>query len=284
MVYNATLQGNTKQTAIERLKISIVADKDRGGFSWAHSKEGFMFWYRVTKLDFKVYYEKYSVCNGTYIIEDEHKIPGFTAEIPFNIKQEIIKIIARLGKLDQIYENNALDLFIWSDTLQGLDYWRMVYLNYFCSLQKTHKIYKTYNELFGHTLKYRDQVYFNDNIYIVEKTYLRNTKANEADDVIFKELNINKCEFCPKLYGYNLAQGTIYSYCPVNGIWFPFKSEDYEAATRVCLELFKIIEGKETKVLSSIDKQIINEIKNNEIKFSANEFRFLNIKKKKVRF
>lgn len=282
MVYNAILQGNTKEKAINAFKVRLEESRSYGGFVWSESKEGCDFWRNIIRASkFEVYYDEYPECKGIYIIENENKIPSFTAEMPTDIKQTIIKTAARLNRLEDIYTTNIKGLFTWDSTPQGFGFWEKIYKKYVTKQleieQEETTVYKSYNDLLGKTLKKSDQVYFNNEKYIVNNSFI-GSQEHINNDRIFEELSISKYSFCSKLYGYDTSTGS-WPYC---------KIDDYEALTRVCLELFRIIEKKKDKDSISIPKiaykQTINKYEKKEIKFIENEFKFNNLKKKKVRF
>ncbi len=66
------------------------------------------------------------------------------------------------------------------------------------------------------TLKLGDIVIFNVKgktyEYKVKFCYLKYKDKEEANNTIFKVLNLNKCDFCTKHYGYNEHNGCRYKF------------------------------------------------------------------------
>lgn len=122
--------------------------------------------------------------------------------------------------------------------------------------------YTCYKNLKGKTLKYGDIVILKGLQYEVRKTYL-NCKST-INDEIFHLLMIPKVSFCKKYYEYD----------PGGGAWPVYRTCDYDAPTKVCLQLFLIIET------GNKDSDLVNPKK----VFPKSEFTFTNIKKKKVKF
>ena len=96
------------------------------------------------------------------------------------------------------------------------------------------KTYKSYEELKENTLKYYDEVYFKVKGKVFEYVILSSLFISfdtYRNDTIFKKLNIeDKYKFCSNSYGYETNHG-IFPECHKN---------DYEALTRVALDLFKL--------------------------------------------
>lgn len=90
--------------------------------------------------------------------------------------------------------------------------------------------YCNLNELGNNILKLKDIVMLKNIKHIVEETFL--CPIGEENDIIFKELGINKRDFCKEHYGYDAP----------TGIWPSCENGDYAALTRVVKALFKIIE------------------------------------------
>lgn len=96
--------------------------------------------------------------------------------------------------------------------------------------------YTCYNDLKNNTLKLGDNVQFKipeTNVYLNYKVH-EQFLASECgfNNAIFTLLHINNYEIADKCYGYESTTGG----------WPEFKFHDFEAATRLVLELYKIIE------------------------------------------
>lgn len=107
-------------------------------------------------------------------------------------------------------------------------------------------IYKSYDDLINKTLDLADRVIFNlqgnEYEYIVDMHCLYSASA-DSDTIIFEELNIlNIDKYAKNFYNY-LVLGNC------DGEWPKYKCEDYEAATRLVLGLFKACEELNTPLL-----------------------------------
>lgn len=92
--------------------------------------------------------------------------------------------------------------------------------------------YKCLADLQGKTLEYDDVVYLKDIEYQVQSRFLSERIGD--NDKIFRILSIPfKEEFATKAYGYACSGGN----------WPECKRSDYEALTRLVIELYKIIES-----------------------------------------
>ena len=120
------------------------------------------------------------------------------------------------------------------------------------------KIYKSYKELKGNTLKHGDELHFKvkeelkgmtlefgDRIHFKVKRIVLEYKTMSSwlsgidcfSDAIFNTLNIkNKHKFCSESYGYDTDIYGIFPSCHEN---------DYKALTRVALDLFKLCDNYE---------------------------------------
>ena len=122
--------------------------------------------------------------------------------------------------------------------------------------------YTSHLELKNKTLQQGDEVIFKINkkriVYHVESTYLYRKKLpGRMNAQIFTELKINnEHAFCSKIYGYE----------DEGGHWPESEYKDYEALTRLTIELLKMCrttpekEARVTKKQEEKDKEIINEL------------------------
>lgn len=90
----------------------------------------------------------------------------------------------------------------------------------------------------GRTLDFKDRIVFNFNgqslAYHVATNHL--CGDNCCNDRIFSELYLPKYTYCAKVYGYDVPDGSV---------WPSFHDNDYTAATKIVIALFKEIEAKE---------------------------------------
>ena len=94
--------------------------------------------------------------------------------------------------------------------------------------------YKCLADLQGKTLKYDDIVILKDIKYKVNPRFL--SEGHRDNSKIFKILSISsKEDFASNAYGYK----------SFGGAWPACEINDYEALTKLVIELYKIIEGKE---------------------------------------
>lgn len=95
--------------------------------------------------------------------------------------------------------------------------------------------YKCYDDLKHESLEEYDKVYFYFNgkelNYEVRSRFLSSRDGDNSK--IFDLLKINKQEFTSKAMGYQCDDGQ----------WPEYKPHDYLAATKVVLELYKLIEN-----------------------------------------
>lgn len=92
--------------------------------------------------------------------------------------------------------------------------------------------YKCLADLQGKTLIRGDIVVFFENLrYSVKSSFLSNIRGH--NDEIFEKLKLNPIKIAEKEYGYT----------PNDGTWPECKMNDYEALTRLVIELYKIIES-----------------------------------------
>lgn len=112
------------------------------------------------------------------------------------------------------------------------------------------RIFKTYKELKGKTLKKGDKVHLKDIVYTTENSFL--TCNDFINSAIFNILKLNKITFCEKYYGYE-DDGY--------GDWPQCEQDDFKALTRVVIALFKLIEGKQKINLREIYEKIKREEK-----------------------
>lgn len=110
--------------------------------------------------------------------------------------------------------------------------------------------YTCYDDLKNNILKQGDCVQFKINgrneylIYTVQYRYLM---CNNGDNnTVFDLLNINARETADEYYGYKSTYGS----------WPEFVHDDYEAATRLVLKLYEIIE-KDTSIKKQNNKDNI---------------------------
>ena len=105
------------------------------------------------------------------------------------------------------------------------------------------KIYKSYKELEGKTLKFRDILHFKAKGEVYEYGTMRRwlycfNLCN--NDIIFDKLNIkDRHKFCSESYGYE-AVNNYFAYC---------HCADFEALTRLALDLFKLCDNYEGDLL-----------------------------------
>ena len=113
--------------------------------------------------------------------------------------------------------------------------------------------YTSYNQLKGKELSNFDTVIFNVNNneyrYYVAHAYLSNLYS--YNDEIFKELQINKWEFCRKIYDYiptnfNRADRSTSRSFP------ECRYNDYTALTKITVELFRLCEKINTPKFNKI--------------------------------
>lgn len=96
--------------------------------------------------------------------------------------------------------------------------------------------YTSYKELKGNQLKVGNKLVFGkiDGItYKVRNSYFYNENPKEDNEEIFEILGVIKKDFCDKQYGYPSRGGN----------WPCYIIGDYEAATRIALKIFSIIEN-----------------------------------------
>lgn len=94
--------------------------------------------------------------------------------------------------------------------------------------------YKCLADLQGKTLEYNDIVYLKGIKYTVRTRYLQE-EQNCDNEKIFNVLSISsKKSFASNAYGYECS----------GGAWPECKRNDYEALTRLVIELYKIIESQ----------------------------------------
>jgi len=109
--------------------------------------------------------------------------------------------------------------------------------------------YSSYKELFGKTLKIQDIVIFkvknNEYSYIVKNTHLK--YYNEYNQIIFEKLKLDKRSFCNKHYGYETNSGLFPSY----------EIDDYKAATKVVLELFKLCDNYVKTLKEIVENELL---------------------------
>lgn len=111
--------------------------------------------------------------------------------------------------------------------------------------------YTSYNQLKGKEVCNFDSIIFNikgeEYRYCVTHAYLSN--LIDFNDKIFKNLKIDKWEFCKDIYGYI---PTNYSSYNIDRSFPESKYNDYGALTRVTLALFKICEKINTPKFNKI--------------------------------
>lgn len=111
--------------------------------------------------------------------------------------------------------------------------------------------YTSYNQLKGKEVCNFDFIIFNikgkEYRYYVTHAYLSNLV--DFNDEIFKNLKINKWEFCKDIYSYI---PTNYSSYNIDRSFPESKYDDYGALTRVTLALFKICEKINTPKFNKI--------------------------------
>ena len=97
------------------------------------------------------------------------------------------------------------------------------------------KTYKSYIELKGNTLELGDTLNFKVKGIVYEYETMRSCLICLVYfDIIFQKLNIkNIYEFCLKSYGYKTN----------NGIFPVCRKNDFEALTRLALDLFKLCDN-----------------------------------------
>lgn len=121
--------------------------------------------------------------------------------------------------------------------------------------------YKCLADLQGKTLEYGDIVYLKGIRYTVQSRFLKEEYVN--NDKIFDVLSISsKEEFATNAYGYDCY----------GGAWPECNRNDYEALTRLVIELYKIIEEKTSSITSKKEQWYkittpgINGISSEEVK------------------
>jgi hypothetical protein len=98
--------------------------------------------------------------------------------------------------------------------------------------------YTCLEELEGCTLAVGDTVIFPGSMFVgkeidtytVHSTHL--SHIHGANSSIFRRLGLDKYRFCSEAYGYYVHTGA----------WPSFMSRDYEAATRVVLALYRVLQ------------------------------------------
>lgn len=115
--------------------------------------------------------------------------------------------------------------------------------------------YTSYNQLKGKEVCNFDSIIFNikgkEYRYYVTHTHLSNVV--DFNDEIFKNLEINKWEFCKDIYGYIPTNYSSNNIDIFRNRSFPESQyNDYGALTRVTLALFKICEKINTPKFNKI--------------------------------
>lgn len=116
---------------------------------------------------------------------------------------------------------------------------------------KNMRTYHSITELGGRCLEFNDEVIFNYKdrryVYRVGSCSLHNVNGN-IHDLIFKNLSLNKNEYCKIHYGYKAEQG----------IWPECKFNDYAALTRLVTDLYAKIHMLE-KYFNKTTGQLLEE-------------------------